>query len=213
MLDHASFCVNCRQEKVNIILDSNSTNNQLEDEFLSDTEEYRRLNSLFNETIKKIVRGEAYRQQCLAETPYNSFGWWMRTQPRYMALSEGERRKLRTKVNMVHEVFHNWNKIASNLNREDISFIDARKLSIEQLYQAINGDWCYEYDEILRGPGDVPEELLYDENTYRRILELITDSGILVDINHDSKECSRLGRRLQRDLNKICRYVRINDQS
>ena len=54
---------------------------------------------------------------------------------------------------------------------------------------------------------------MYDENTYRRILELITDSGILVDINHDSKECSRLGRRLQRDLNKICRYVRINDQS
>ena len=48
------FCVNCRQEKVNIILDSNSTNNQLEDEFLSDTEEYRRLNSLFNETIKKL---------------------------------------------------------------------------------------------------------------------------------------------------------------
>ena len=108
-------------------------------------------------------------------------------------------------MNMVHEVFHKRNKIASNLNREDISFIDARKLSIEQLYQAINGDWCYEYDEILRGPRDVPEELLYDENTYRRILELITDSGILVDINHDSKECSRLGRRLQRDLNKICK--------
>ena len=96
-----------------------------------------------------------------------------------MALSEGEKRKLRTKVNMVNEVFHNWNKIALNLSREDISFIDARKLSIEQLYQAINRDWCYEYDGILRAPGDVPEELLYDENTYRRILEVITDCGIL----------------------------------
>lgn len=206
------LCENCRQQNVDQVLSNNSTNRQLEEEFLNNAEEYRRLNSLFEETMKKIVRGEAYRQQCLNGSPYTSFGWWMRSQPRYMVLSNGERRKFRTKVNMVHEVFINWDKIVKNLNDEEISYIDARKLSIQQLYQSIEPTWCSDYDEILRGPGDLPEELLYEENLYHRILEFITDTGILGDINHDKKECSKLGRRLQRDLNKICKYMRANDQ-
>ena len=200
----------CLQQQVDMILNSNSTNGQLEEEFLRNAEEYRRLNALFQETVQKVVRGEAYRQQCLLGTPYTCFGWWMRSQPRYANLSKGERRRLRTKVNMVHEVFINWEKIAKNLNDEEIDYIDARKLSIEQLYQAINLTWCFEYDEILRGPGNIPETLLYGEDVYRSILEFITDSGILVDIDHDGKECAKLGRRIQRDLNRICKRIRTN---
>ena len=58
---------------------------------------------------------------------------------------------------------------------------------------------------------DIPEDLLYDEIIYRRIIDFITDSGILIDIRHDRKKSSRLGRRLQKDISKICRIVRNTD--
>ena len=50
------FCLDCRQRQVSVIVDSDLTNNQLEREFISNAEEYRRLNSLFDETLKSVVR-------------------------------------------------------------------------------------------------------------------------------------------------------------
>ena len=205
------FCLDCRERQVSVIVDSDLTNNQLEREFISNAEEYRRLNSLFDETLKSIVRGEAFRQQCLHGTPYNCFGWWMRSQPQYSQLSTPEKRRLCKKVRMAHEVFIHWEKIAQNLNDVRISFVDARKLSVQQLHEAIEMTWCLEYDEFLRGPGDIPDVLLYQEETYRVILEYIVNSGILVDIGHDSKESTRLGRRLQKDINKICKYIKSTE--
>ena len=201
------FCVGCRQHKVSIKIDWNSTNTELENAFLSDAEEYRRLNALFNETLNSIIRGEAYRQQCLQNTHYTSFGWWMNSQPQYAGLTGAEKQRLRRKVRTVHAVFTHWETIVRNLNDEKVVFLDARRLSVDQLHEAINIGWCYDQDEILRRPGDVPDELSYDEAKYRRILEFITTTGILVDINHDRKECTRLSRRLQRDLGKICHYI------
>ena len=110
------FCGNgCIQNKVSLKIDGSSTNNELEQEFLSDAEEYRRLNSLFQETLNSIIRGEAYRQQCLRNTHYNSFGWWMNSQPQYARLNESEKERLRRKVRTVHAVFIHWDKIVQNM--------------------------------------------------------------------------------------------------
>ena len=85
--------------------------------------------------------------------------------------------------------------------------IDARKLSIEQLYQARREEWCIDYDEFLRGTGNIPEVLLYDENKYEGIIRHILRSGILEDVDYDRRQVSMLGRRLQKDLNKIRRLA------
>ena len=148
------------------------------------------------------------RQQCLCNAHYTSFGWWMRTQPRYMALTEKEQKRLRRKVRRVHAVFVHWETIVRNLTDDRIIFIDARRLSLDQLYEAISVNCCLDQDEMLRPSGDVPDELAYEENKYRRILEFITETGILQDIGHDAKQCARLSRRLQRDLGKICKYMK-----
>ena len=177
---------------------------------MSDAEEYRRLNSLFKETKNKIIKGESFRQQCLEGTHYNSFGWWMRSQQRYMDLSESDKERIRSKIRIVHAVYIHWETIVRNLTDDRIRFLDARKLSIEQLYEAITIDWCYDQDELLRPPGNVPDELLYQEDKYRKIIEFIDKTGILDDIEHDRKECTRFTRRLQRDLGKICNFMKKN---
>ena len=154
-------CFACRQQKVARRIGEDLTNSELEGEFLSDAEEYRRLNRLFQVTLNSIIKGEAYRQQCLRNTHYNSYGWWMRSQPQYRHLTEAERKRLRHKVRTVHAVYVHWETIVRNLTDEGIVFLDARRLSIEQLADAIDLDWCYDQDEILRPAGEVPEELAY----------------------------------------------------
>ena len=206
---HQCFCFRCRQRRVHHTVHQGSID-ELERAFLSDAQEYRRLNNLFQETKNKIIRGESYRQQCLQHTHYTSFGWWMRSQQRYMGLTELERKRLRNKVRIVHAVFVQWENIIRNLTNERIMFLDARRLTIDQLYEAINIDWCYDQDELLRPPGDVPDDLLYQENKYKSIIQFIDTTGILDDIDHDRKECTRFTRRLQRDLGKICNYMKNN---
>ena len=100
-----------------------------------------------------------------------------------------------------------WETIVENLTDPEITRIDARKLSIEQLYQARREEWCIDYDEFLRGTGNIPEVLFYDENKYEGIIRHILRSGILEDVDYDRRQVSMLGRRLQKDLNKIRRLA------
>ena len=93
-----SFCLHCRQQKVSTLLQENHTINQLEIQVLSDAEENQRLNHVFEETLRKIIRTEAYRQKCLHNTIYTCFGWWMRSQPQYQNVSDQRTSHLRDQV-------------------------------------------------------------------------------------------------------------------
>lgn len=198
-----SFCINCRHHKLYELRQQGLTRGQLERLFLSEAEEYRRLNSLFAETLNKVIRGECFRQECLNGTAYDSFGWWMRSQPQYQHLTEIERKRIRKQVNYAHKVFIDWDIIVENLTDDDITNIEPRKLSLEQLYKARSEEWCYDYDEFLRAPGNVPDVLQYSEDKYKTIIRFILESGIVNDIGNDSKQVAMLGRRIQRDINKI----------
>ena len=205
-----SFCLNCRQQKVFDLRQQGLTRGQLQTLFLSDIEEHHRLNHLFAETLNRVIRGESFRQECLNGTQYTSFGWWMRNQPQYDHLSKSDRTRLRKQVNYAHKVYTDWDIITENLTDEDVMHIDPRKLSLEQLYKARNAEWCIDYDEFIRTPGDVPEVLLYSEDKYKAIIRFILESGIINDVQNDRKQVSMLGRRIQRDIKKI-RNILINN--
>ena len=113
------FCFPCRQRRVHRAV--NDTIGNLEQAFLSDSQEYRRLNILFEETKNKIIRGETFRQKCLQNTHYTSFGWWMRTEPRYAGLTDREKKHMRKKVRIVHSVYMHWERIVTSYMRLLIS--------------------------------------------------------------------------------------------
>ncbi len=161
------FCV-CREVKLRAYLsDDTRTLRDLELSFLNDAENYRLLDKLFTETKARIIRGEAFYQQCLRNTHYLSFGAWMNSEDRYDNMSSPEKKRYCRKINMVHNVYINWERIVSNLTDVDILYIDVRKLSINQLSQAISPEWCSDHDESLRDPGEIPDELDYEEEKYR----------------------------------------------
>ena len=202
------FCI-CRQQKVaDYLNDADRTTRELEDAFLSEMDEYRVLDELFEVTKERIVRGKAFLQHCIRNSEYVSFGAWMNTQERYANMTDIMKRKIRRNVNTVHSVYTNWEIIVENLTDADILHIDARKLSINQLYQAISPEWCSDHDESLRDPGDVPDELEYDEQKYIQALIFIRDIGLLADVHYDRRKTSIIGRRLQRDLGRMSKIGR-----
>ena len=202
-----SFCLRCREQRVNNVMVQNITTAQHELQVLSDAEENRRLNHLFEATLTKIIYTEAYRQRCLHNTQYSSFGWWLRSQPQNQNITDRRKKRLQEQVRFAHTVYAKWETIVENLTDPEITRIDACKLSVQQLYEARREEWCIDYDEFLRGTGDVPEEPLYDENKYEQIMRFIIRTGILDDVNHERRHISMLGRRIQKDVNKIRRIV------
>ena len=202
------FCA-CRKIKLQqYLLDDTRTLRDLELSFLNDADKYRKLNELFMETKARIIRGEGFYQQCLRDTHYLSFGAWMNSEERYDSMTYTEKKKYCRKINMVHNVYINWEQIVTNLTDVDILYIEARKLSINQLSQAISPEWCSDHDESLRDPGEIPDELDYEEEKYIEILRSIRNIGILADIQYDRRKTSIIGRRLQRDMGKMSKIGR-----
>ena len=108
-------------------------------------------------------------------------------------------------------VYQDWEKIVSNLTDSRMTRCDARTFSIHKFYLARNISWCLDVNEIERNPGILDEEgTVYSENKYRNILQYISNSGILDDIDFDEQMTSMLGRRLQRDVNKISKLSRAD---
>ena len=132
-----SFCETCRQNKLNELHLDGMTRGELEEQFMSEAEEYRRLNRLFEETLYRVICGEAFRRN----TYYNSFGWWMRSQQQYETWSDDRKKKLMDQVKYAHTVYTQWDIILRNLVNDDITNIDARKLSLEQLFKARSEQW------------------------------------------------------------------------
>ena len=135
-------------------------------------------------------------------------GAWMKTQERYVNMTNLMKRNIRRNVTTVHSVYTNWETIIENLTDADILHIDARKLSINQLYQAISPKWCSDQEECLRDPGDVRDESEYDEQKYIQALIFIRDIGLLADVHYDRRKTSIIGRRLQRDLGRMSKIGR-----
>ena len=100
----------------------------LENLLFTNANQDRRLNVLFAQTLRKISVGEAYRTRCMAGTNYSKFGWWMRTQQRFLVMTDLERRSFARQVNDVHLVYTDWETIVVNLTHPDMVHIDVRKL-------------------------------------------------------------------------------------
>ena len=104
----------------------------------------------------------------------------------------------------MHSVYTYRERTVIDLTDLDILHIDARKLSINQLYQAITPH----HDESLPDPGDLPDTLEYDERKYIEAFIFIRDIGLLGDVQYDRRKSSIIGRRLHQDLGRMSKTGR-----
>ena len=116
----------------------------------------------------------------MAGTNYSKFGWWMRTQQRFLVMTDLERRSFARQVNDVHLVYTDWGTIVVNLTHPDMVYIDVRKLSIRSLKECRDWANCVDLNENLRPPGNIPEaeERWYEEEDFNAVINVIINQGI-----------------------------------
>ena len=201
------FCSVCRQQKVDRLLGAGLTNLQLHDHCFVELvqQEDVRLARLFNTTMRRIVAGKAYCDQCLEGTGYTKFGWWARQSLQLRDLEPKIRKKFVKKVNEINLVFNSWDTIVKNLTDERMIYVDARRFSVTSFYLAIDLSWCLRQNELHRPAGRNEGDTIYTEDTYQDVLQYLYDSGILNQIDHNPVLGSIIGGRLQTDIIRRCR--------
>ena len=175
------FCAECRLRRLRQIM----TNGQLYKQrfvccFHERVGSKRRttVEQPFHKTIlQQVVYGKAYKDSSLENTNYRYFKSWAKSQPNFAHLSKEELSKFCDKVNEANVVFDSWDVIVSNLTDHRMDQIDARGLSVRQLYLAKNINWCLSYNEMLRKKGRNEDEVPYPEEKYRDIFQYIVNSG------------------------------------
>ena len=202
------FCALCRRLRLEKIDNDAMTRGELYNRFMNilpnkiDVD----LNKCFADTLDVITSGKAYKDACLRGTVYKYFKPWAKHEPRFADLPEKEFNLLCHKVNECSWIFDNWDKITANLMDYRMTEIDARRLSVSQLYKTKSIDWCLQFNDTLRRKSKrTGDEPLYPSQKFDDIFQNIVNSGILADIEYDPSVAASLGGRLQSAMITYCR--------
>ena len=196
------FCGRCRIYRLDIITGIGYTINELHNLFTRELveEEEERLDRLYQATIQLIIYGKAYKESCLRNTGYTYFKSWAKTQPEFEHLTTKNLQKFCDRVKKASTAFDQWDIIVKNLTDIRMTYIDARRFSVAQFWEARSLAWCLNYNENLRPKGKNHGEKSYPEDKYQLIFQQILNSGILDDIDNDPQIASCIGGRLQSDM-------------
>ena len=204
------FCANCRRLRLEKIDDDAMTRGELYNRFVTvfpnkiDVD----LNKCFGDTLEVITSGKAYKAACIDGTVYTYFRSWAKQEPQFADLRRRGKEfdSFCHKVNESSWIFDNWDKITANLMDFRMTEIDARRLSVTQLYKAKSIDWCLQLNDTLRRKTKrTGEDPLYPPEKFDDIFQHIINSGIFTDIEHDPSVAASMGGRLQTAMVRYCR--------
>ena len=196
------FCQRCRQERYDIIVGINYTNNRLRQLFTDDLvlEEDEKLDMLYHTTLERVLYGKVFKEYSLRQSGKKYFGPWARLH--FPHLTEEKLQNFINSVKQAATVFDKWDTIVENLTDNRLTFIDARRFSIGHFWKARHLSWCLTHNESLRPQGRSKGDKPYPEDKYQMIFQQIINSGILDDIDNDPQTASCIGSRLQSDMVK-----------
>ena len=143
------FCGVCRIYRYDIIIGIDYSINELHNLFTRELveEEGVRLDRLYQTTIQFIIYGKAYKESCLRNTGYTYFKSWAKNHPQFAHFSSKDLQKFCDRVKKASTVFDNWEIIVKNLTDIRMTYIDARRFSFAQFWEARNLAWCLNYNE------------------------------------------------------------------
>ena len=156
----------------------------------------------------KITVGVAFKDMCLDNTGYSSFGAWLGAQPQGAFVNINvniNKARLCDRMTHVTYIFQDWDSIVHNLTNPQMVNIDARKFSIYQFYRARSFSWCKNYNNMhgttSRGVAERPE---YDEDKYQALLNLVQTSQLLEDVSKSTEQAKLIAKRFNKDLQYMC---------
>ena len=165
-------------------------------------EEELRLNALFQNTLKWIVLGNAFRLRIIHRAGLSSFGPALNALNDYDFLTQQTRRQLCIKMSELKTVLVHWQTIVHNLTHPAMIHVDARKLSSYELSRSISYSWVKNYNDShnpqrRRRRNVVPE---YPEEMINTIMAGIVESGIIEYVNGDPEQLQLIGEDLTNEM-------------
>ena len=164
-------------------------------------------NERFQNILDTVIACVAFKRLC-----GGGVGKWMTDH--CQNLDERVRASITERCKFSAAIFMKWDIIVHNLTNSEMKVVDARDFTLRKLYNATNPGWCNRERKQNVGPGatkpppavvDVQE---YDEILYRNIMDNITNSGILRNVNFDPVQAELIADRIKVDLHKLCDEAR-----
>ena len=98
-------------------------------------------------------------------------------------LAEDKAAALADNINLASSVYEHLKDIVDNVMQ--FENINIRRLSMNQLYLAKEISWCFQYLESLKCRGKKPEELVYNEQDFKDLENLVRSSAGYLALEKD----------------------------
>ena len=213
--DHNCFCGNCRTIRLQSMVNDIDTLFTTITERLPQARE-EKLDALFNIRKREILAGKRYHDVSLngVNNPrlLRQFKSWARSQQRYQHLLQGTDKERKifdqhcTYVNNCTTCAEKWEIISHNLNDAQITNIDARSLSVNQLARAVSLSWCHYHNARCTNaaPPVSGEEGTYTRDDVLEVHELIMNHGVINRIGFDSNVAASFMKSLALKILQTC---------
>ena len=161
---------------------------------------------ILRNTLDKVIVYVAYRSTCLAEVNnphmYKQLGTWLRN---HSDLTP-EQRKVRNKeITDAVGVFDNWEEIVEIIKGLATKNVQVIKYSIDQLNRCRNTEWCKrEIAQVAKRKLSTPVTQGFNEDKYKRVLAMITETGLLDDVSYDNEQAALFCKRIKKDVMALC---------
>ena len=126
----------------------------------------------FAEVLNQISMSKAFRQQIYNLFKYKNTACFFKSVQGYSKEDSAEKANI---INKESKIYDRFKDILVNLKQ--CPYINIKRLSVNQLYMALDGKWCHMYNEILRDKkgqrGRQVVEKVYEEEDFADFLQVV----------------------------------------
>ena len=163
------------------------------------------LERVFFTTLKQIANGKAYYDVCMRGTRLKKWKSWAKKQDAFQRMPDATLNKIAKFVNDCRVCYERWDDIVRNLTDPLFSNIDASTLSVHYLRRASGRNWCIKYNDALKTRSAQEGDPLYSPARYREILQMVVNTGIIGELDHNPRYVASFFGRIQSDAIALAR--------
>lgn len=165
------YCWSCQANRLSIYADK-EPDFLLEEMNAARKRENESVEAAFAEVLNQISMSKAFRQQIYNLFKYKNTACFFKSVQGYSKEDSAEKANI---INKESKIYDRFKDILVNLKQ--CPYINIKRLSVNQLYMALDGKWCHMYNEILRDKkgqrGRQVVEKVYEEEDFADFLQVV----------------------------------------
>ena len=176
--NNCCYCWSCHSDRL-VRFEDMSPAELLRELLRSERDESIAVNRSFEQVLLQACIGKIYRRQIYNLHRYKNTKSYLKS----IGYTMEEAETLAKKINTGNSVYDNMGIICGNILK--CPKIDIKRLSLQQLNFARQSQWCYNYEQLLKGKSSKPDHLEYTEEDFQDFLRLAKDHPVFKSIERN----------------------------